>query len=201
MSSSIIVKGTGQTRFGRHLTRSMKDLGREAVSNALADAELEVSDVDAIVFSNSLAGLITGQEMIRGEVVAFPLGFGTIPMYNVENACASGGNAVNLAHLLVSSGQHRTVLALGVEKAHHEDPTKTFAAYGAAFDPDEMPVFDAGAGVDRTPLVDRQARLAIEQMEHLASPTPVAIRWPTVSSVARSRRSSTPVWSSNRSTP
>jgi acetyl-CoA acetyltransferase len=167
MSSSIIVRGTGQIRFGRHLTRSMKDLGREAVTNALADAELEVSDIDAIVFSNSLAGLITGQEMIRGEVVAFPLGFGTIPMYNVENACASGGNAVNLAHLLVSSGQYRTVLALGVEKAHHEDPTRTFAAYGAAFDPDEMPVFDAGAGVDRTPLVDRQARLALEQMEHL----------------------------------
>jgi acetyl-CoA acetyltransferase len=167
MSTSIIVKGTGQTRFGRHLDRSLKDLGREAVTNALADAQVEVADIDAIVFSNSLAGLITGQEMIRGEIVAFPLGFGTIPMYNVENACASGGNAVNLAHLLVSSGQYRTVLALGVEKAHHEDKARTFAAYGAAFDPDEMPAFEAGAGVDRTPLVDRQARLAIALMDRL----------------------------------
>jgi acetyl-CoA acetyltransferase len=154
------ITGTGMTRFGKHLDRSMKDLGAEAVAGALADAGLAVDGVQAVFFANSLAGLITGQECIRGEVVLYPLGFGTIPIHNVENACASGGNALHLAHMAVASGMYDTVLALGVEKANHEDRTRTFAAYRAGTDIEQMFETGDGAGTDRTPLVDRQARLA-----------------------------------------
>lgn len=164
---SVVIKGTGMTRFGRFLERSMKDMTAEAVTAALADAGMEVGDIDAIVCSNSLAGLITGQECIRGEVVSFPLGFGSIPMHNVENACASGANALHLAWLMTASGLHRNVLAIGVEKANHEDRLRTFNAYRAGFDPDEMPQFGAGSGEDRTPLVDRQAILAKGLMDRL----------------------------------
>ena len=66
---------------------------------------------------------------------------------------------------MVASGLHRTVLALGVEKANHEDRQRTFAAYKAGFDPDEMPELAPGSGTDRTPLVDRQAQLARDLME------------------------------------
>lgn len=161
----VVVRGTGMTRFGRHLDRTLKDLAAEAVRAALDDAGVDVGAIDAIVCANSLAGLITGQECIRGEVVSFPLGFGSIPIHNVENACASGANALHLAWLMVASGLHQTVLALGVEKANHEDRQRTFAAYKAGFDPDEMPELAPGSGTDRTPLVDRQAQLARDLME------------------------------------
>jgi acetyl-CoA acetyltransferase len=156
----VYVVGTGMTRFKRSLGLSMKEMSRDAVEAVLADALMTTDDVGAIFFSNSLAGLITGQECIRGEVMLYPLGFGTIPIHNVENACASGGNAVHLAWLAVASGMCDTAMALGVEKANHEDKTRTFSAYGSGTDIDAMFAVGEGAGTNRTPLVDRQAALA-----------------------------------------
>jgi acetyl-CoA acetyltransferase len=156
----VYISGTGMTRFGRHLDKSMKDMSKGAVDAALADASMSVGDVGAVFFANSLAGLITGQECIRGEVMLYPLGFGTVPIHNVENACASGGNAVHLAWMAVASGMCETAMALGVEKANHEDRTRTFSAYKAGTDIDDMFQVGEGAGTDRTPLVDRQAALA-----------------------------------------
>jgi acetyl-CoA acetyltransferase len=146
--------------FGKHLDTSMKEMARVAVAAALKDAGAEVKDIQAMFFSNALAGLITGQECIRGEVTAYPLGLAGIPIHNVENACASGGNALHLAWLAVASGLYDTVLALGVEKTNLEDRQRTFAAYGAGMDVEERFATGDGAGHERTPFVDRQARLA-----------------------------------------
>ena len=156
----VTIRGVGMTPFGRHLDRSMKDLGREAVELALADAGVGIRDIQAVFFANSLAGLITGQECIRGETVVAPLGIGTVPVHNVENACASGGNALHLGWLGVTSGLHDTVLVLGVEKANHEDRQRMFSAYKAGMDLDEQFEVGEGAGTDRSPFVDRQAKLA-----------------------------------------
>lgn len=156
----VTIRGIGMTPFGRHLDRSMKDLGREAVDQALKDAGVAVGDVQAVFFANSLAGLITGQECIRGETVVAPLGFGTVPVHNVENACASGGNALHLGWMSVASGFHDTVLVLGVEKANHEDRQRMFSAYKAGMDLDDQFEVGDGAGEDRSPFVDRQAKLA-----------------------------------------
>lgn len=161
----VYIHGVGMTRFGRLEDRTFKDLGREAAESALRDAGVETSDIEAIFFANSLAGLLIGQESIRGQVATFPIGFGTIPVHNVENACASAGDALHLAWMAVASGLHDTVLALGVEKAHIGDPARTFAAYASASDVEDPYEVADGAGVDRTPLVDRQAVLAKRLME------------------------------------
>jgi acetyl-CoA acetyltransferase len=160
----VVISGVGMTPFGRHLSRSMKDMGAEATRLALADAGIGVERIGAIFFGNCVAGLITGQEMIRGETVAFPMGFGGIPIHNVENACSTGGNALHLAWMCVSSGLCETALALGVEKINHADKAKSFSAYATATDVDTPFETGGGAGVDRTPLVDRQARLALDLM-------------------------------------
>ncbi|HEX7304822.1 thiolase family protein [Lentzea sp.] len=156
----VVVSGVGMSPFGKFLDRSMKDLGKVAVDAALADAGIAVGDVQAMFFSNALAGLITGQECIRGEVVGYPLGLAGIPIHNVENACASGGNALHLAWMAVASGMYDTVLALGVEKANHEDRQRTFSAYAAGMDVEQGFATGDGAGQERSPFVDRQARLA-----------------------------------------
>tara|TARA_R110001592_G_scaffold363395_1_gene687486 strand:- start:23 stop:181 length:159 start_codon:yes stop_codon:yes gene_type:complete len=43
--SDIYIAGVGMTKFGRHLERSYKDLTREAVELALADAGAQKSDI------------------------------------------------------------------------------------------------------------------------------------------------------------
>ncbi|MGX1703144.1 thiolase family protein [Microbacterium sp. NPDC055357] len=160
MNSQVVVSGVGMHPFGKFLDLSMKDMARVAVESALADAQIGVKDVQALFFSNALAGLITGQECIRGEVTVYPLGLAGIPIHNVENACASGGNALHLAWMAVASGMYDTVLALGVEKANHEDKQRTFSAYAAGMDVEQGFATGDGAGQERSPFVDRQAKLA-----------------------------------------
>ena len=160
MAETVVVSGVGMSPFGKFLDRSMKELGKVAVDAALADADIGVGDVQAMFFSNALAGLITGQECIRGEVVGYPLGLAGIPIHNVENACASGGNALHLAWMAVASGMYDTVLALGVEKANHADRQRMFSAYAAGADVEQSFSTGEGAGQDRSPFVDRQAKLA-----------------------------------------
>jgi acetyl-CoA acyltransferase len=77
------------TPFGFAPESTVRSLATAAVDEALADAGVGVSDVDMVVFANAGEGVLTGQEMIRGQVVFHRYGFGGIPIMNVENACAS----------------------------------------------------------------------------------------------------------------
>jgi acetyl-CoA acetyltransferase len=129
-----IVAGVGMTHFGKHLETGLKALGAEAARAALADAGLEASAVEAAWVGNAAAGLVTGQECIRGQVVLRSMGLGRIPVVNVENACASASTALQQAAAMVSAGLYDVVLALGVEKLYHEDKRKSFAAFSGAVD-------------------------------------------------------------------
>ncbi len=134
----VAVVGAGMTRFGKYLDRSMKDIGREAVDEALQSAGVEKSALEAAVVGNAMAGLITGQECVRGQVILREMGIQDIPIINTENACASSGTAFHLAWLYVASGMYDIVLALGVEKLYHEDKRRSFAAIGSAVDVEQM---------------------------------------------------------------
>jgi len=134
----VAIVGAGMTRFGKYLDRSMKDLGREAVADALQVAGIEAGGIEAAVVGNAMAGLITGQECIRGQVVLREMGIGGIPVVNTENACASSATAFHIAWLYVASGMYDTVLALGMEKLYHQDKSRSFQAIGSAVDVELM---------------------------------------------------------------
>jgi acetyl-CoA acetyltransferase len=132
--AAVVVGGVGMTHFGKFPDRGLKSLSGEAVRDALADAGVEPAAVQLAVVGNAVAGLITGQECIRGQVVLRECGIGGIPIFNVENACASASSAFHLAWQQVAAGQVDVALALGVEKLTHPDKARTFAAFGAAVD-------------------------------------------------------------------
>jgi acetyl-CoA acyltransferase len=134
----VAVIGAGMTRFGKFLERSMKDLAREAVQEALKTAGVEQQALEAALVGNAMAGLISGQECIRGQVVLREMGIGGIPVVNTENACASSATAFHLAWLYVASGMYDIVLALGMEKLYHEDKKRSFQAIGSAVDVEFM---------------------------------------------------------------
>ena len=134
----VAVIGAGMTRFGKFLERSMKDLAREAVEEALKTAGVEQQALEVAVVGNAMAGLITGQECIRGQVVLREMGIGGIPVVNTENACASSATAFHLAWLYVASGMYDIALALGMEKLYHEDKKRSFQAIGSAVDVEFM---------------------------------------------------------------
>jgi acetyl-CoA acetyltransferase len=126
------------TRFGKYLDRGMRDLAEEAVRNAVQDASLDIQEIQAAYVSNSVAGLITGQEAIRGQVVLRHTGLMGVPIVNVENACASASTAFHLAWMAVASGLYECVLALGVEKLSDPDKAKSLRAFNSAVDVSEL---------------------------------------------------------------
>ena len=134
MKFNAVIAGTGMIRFGKHMETGLKALGAEAVQAALADAGIGADDLDAAYVGNAAAGLVTGQECIRGQVILRSIGIGRLPVVNVENACASASTALHQACAMVSAGLYDTVLALGVEKLYHPDKKKSFAAFSGAVD-------------------------------------------------------------------
>lgn len=136
--SKPVIAGVAMTRFGRFLERPLKDLAQEACLAALKDAGLAPQQVDMVIFGNGTAGLVNGQEMIRGQVALRGLPLGGAPLYNVENACASGAAAVDLACMAIESGRAEVVLVCGAEKLNHPDKTVSANALANAADPIEM---------------------------------------------------------------
>ena len=146
MSSDTAVVGIGVTPFGKHTDRSLKALGAQAIDAALSDAGLEKSDIDMAFVANSMAPVVTGQVSVIGQSVLRAHGFSGIPVFNIDNACASSSSALTLAMQAILAGSAETVLVLGVEKLMSSDRTKAYVALNGAADPD----FIAQAGIDVT---------------------------------------------------
>jgi acetyl-CoA acyltransferase len=134
MMEEVYVIGVGHTRFGKFLDRNVKSLAAEAISMALNDAGLEKKDLNCAYFGNAMQGLVTGQEMVRGEVALRAFGIDRIPVVNCENACATGSTAFHLAWQSVSGGYHEVALAVGAEKLYMEDTERMFKNYDVGMD-------------------------------------------------------------------
>ena len=173
----VAVIGAGMTRFGKYIDRSMKDIAREAIEATLRSAGVEKEAIEAAAVGNAVAGLITGQECIRGQVVLREMGIGGIPVINTENACASASTAFHLAWLYVASGMYDIVLAVGMEKLFHPDKKKTFTAIGSGIDVEMTDEFarqmsgeqSGGAGESRSVFMDYYANLARQHMVRYGS--------------------------------
>jgi acetyl-CoA acetyltransferase len=138
MKMNAYVAGVGMTRFAKHLDRGLKSIGGEAINAAIADAGIAPSEIQAAWVGCAAAGVVTGQECIRGQVVLRGVGIGKIPVINVENACASASTAFQQACAMVTAGLYDIVLAVGMEKLYHLDKQKSFAAFSGAVDVENM---------------------------------------------------------------
>jgi acetyl-CoA acetyltransferase len=130
--------GGGMTRFAKYPERGLKDLSHEAVNEALKAAGVDKSALEVAVVGNAAAGLTTGQECIRAQVILRAMGIDKIPMINTENACASSSTALQVGWLYVASGMYDVALILGVEKMYTEDKMKAMASFSAGVDVEEL---------------------------------------------------------------
>jgi len=134
----VAIAGAGMTRFAKYPDRGLKELSREAVTAALDAAGMDKRDLEVAIVGNAAAGLTTGQECIRAQVVLREMGIDRIPMVNAENACASSSTAFQLAWLYVASGVYDVALALGVEKMYTADKSRALAAFSAGVDVEQL---------------------------------------------------------------
>jgi acetyl-CoA acetyltransferase len=120
-SNGVFVVGVGMTRLGKMPDRSVKEITREAVTNALTDAGASVEQIEAAWFSNTRQAMLEGQNTVRGQIALRPLGFDGIPIANIENACASGSTALLQAVAHLKAGMADVALVVGAEKMFFPD--------------------------------------------------------------------------------
>jgi len=136
--TQVWVAGVGMTAFGVRPEASVKDLTRDAVTEALSDAGAELGDVEAAYFGNTCQGVLEGQVVVAGQMALRSMGFERIPVVNVENACATGATALHQAVLHVRSGAGDVVLAVGAEKLNIGDGQKSLSVFDGGVDVNDL---------------------------------------------------------------
>ncbi|MFF0319254.1 thiolase family protein [Nonomuraea angiospora] len=132
--SKVLIAGVGMIPFGRDVRRSERMMVEAVTELALKDAGVSAAEVQRVFLANAAAGLVSGQEMIRGQVALQSTGLAGVPLVNVENACASSSSAAALAFEAVLAGRCDLAIVIGVEKLSHEDKSRTFDALRGATD-------------------------------------------------------------------
>ncbi|WP_033288207.1 thiolase family protein [Amycolatopsis jejuensis] len=156
MASHVI--GVAMTAFGRRPEVPVKQLVAEAVSAAIEDAGIALTDVRASFFACALQGALEGQHAVAGQIALRAMGLGTWPVVNVENACASGDTALYLADAHVRAGLADVVLVVGVERMTF-DKACAFEWFTGAWDVHEADrtvagLLALGDGVETPPGVE-----------------------------------------------
>ncbi|MEU5577610.1 lipid-transfer protein [Streptomyces huasconensis] len=106
------VVGVGMTRFEKPETRAWQywDMAQEAGTKALEDAGIAYDRIEQVAVGYCFQPSTAGQRAVYG------LGLTGVPVYNVNNNCATGSTALMMARQFVEGGIADCVLALGFEK-------------------------------------------------------------------------------------
>ncbi|WP_066304284.1 thiolase family protein [Bacillus sp. FJAT-29814] len=106
----VAVVGMGMTKFGKFPETSISKIGYTAVIEALNDSGVNKRDIQAAFVGSVYGGTGIGQKILMD------IGITGIPVTNIENACASGSNALREAYMQVSLGAIDVALVIGIEQ-------------------------------------------------------------------------------------
>jgi acetyl-CoA acetyltransferase len=145
--SDVHIIACHSTAFGRFDDKTFRDLTRETVTGAIADAGFDVGERIASVWFGNVLMDFWGQHSTRGQFALIPLEQDgllprRVPVMNVEGGCATGSMALQGAIKDIRAGDAEIALAVGVEKTYRPDvaPEENLAMFRAgenAFDPQE----------------------------------------------------------------
>jgi sterol carrier protein 2 len=112
MGRKVFVVGVGMTKFEKPGSREWDypEMAQEAGTKALEDAGISYEDVE-----QACVGYCYG-ESTCGERAVYGLGLTGIPIYNVNNNCATGSTALFMAKQFVEGGIADCAMAVGFEK-------------------------------------------------------------------------------------
>jgi acetyl-CoA C-acetyltransferase len=115
MAERCAIVGVGQTNFKKRRDDvSIAGLLREAIDRALADAELTLGDIDAVVIGKAPDAF---EGVVMPEIfLADALGATNKPLLRVHTAGSVGGSTLVVGAHHVITGIHSTVLAVSWEK-------------------------------------------------------------------------------------
>jgi acetyl-CoA C-acetyltransferase len=113
IKDKVAILGMGCSRFGERWDCGGEELMVEAFAEAIGDAGIDVSQIDAAWLSTHYQEISVGK---GGLPLSIALRLPNIAVTRVENFCASGSEAFRGAVYAVASGACDIALAVGVEK-------------------------------------------------------------------------------------
>jgi acetyl-CoA C-acetyltransferase len=125
------IVGIGHGVFGRRSDATVQELAFEAYREAMADAQLEPSAIDASVIA---AVPEYHKQRSVGGVVQEYLNLNPRPTWLTEVACASGSAAIRTAWMAIRSGLHEVVLVVGCQKMTELTTAEILALMGRVGD-------------------------------------------------------------------
>lgn len=108
--NQVMLWGVGTSSYGRFPEQRVESLAWAAVAEAVTDAGIRPDEIDAIIVGSVFGPPGVATRVQRG------LGIPSVPMWTVENACASGTSAYHEAVEAVRYGRFNCVLVLGVDQ-------------------------------------------------------------------------------------
>jgi acetyl-CoA C-acetyltransferase len=110
----VAVIGVGVTKFGLH-DRTSAELFAEAAQDALTDAGVPATAIQALYYGNVVGGE-TEHQLHTGPQAASVLGIPSVPTTRFETACASSHAAFRHAVMEIAAGVSDVVLVGGAER-------------------------------------------------------------------------------------
>lgn len=119
----VAIVGAGMIPFGELFDQSIKEMVPRAVSAALAsvDKGMERSAIEA-----AWLGQLQPVDGFPAGLLADSCGLLEIPVTRVENACATGNDALRNAAYAIAAGAADVVLVVGVDKTRETSARATF---------------------------------------------------------------------------
>ena len=153
IKDKVAIIGMGCTRFGELWDKSFEDLVVEACYEAFENAGIEPEDIQAVWMG-------TAYGPHRGGGIIPPLKLGNTPVTRLENACATGTDALRNACYAVAAGVYDIVLACGADKL------KDYGFSGLPASPPSYPEIALSQTRPATPMPTQFALLAMRYFHH-----------------------------------
>jgi acetyl-CoA C-acetyltransferase len=109
----IAIIGVGQSQFVRSYPGSIRELAFEGFKEALQDAQIPVTDIDASIVCSAPE---YDKQRSPSGVFAEYLGLTPQPTFYLESLCSSTSMGLRMAYSLIKSGLHDIVAVVGFQK-------------------------------------------------------------------------------------
>jgi acetyl-CoA C-acetyltransferase len=113
MRKEVAIVGVGQSAFVRGYEGSIRELAFEGYREAMEDAGLTSTDIDASIICSAPE---YDKQRTPAGVLAEYLGLNPKPTFYIESVCSSSSMGLRAAYSLIKSGLHEVVLVLGFQK-------------------------------------------------------------------------------------
>src|ERR1700722_15906074 len=125
---NVAIVGAGMTPFAEHFELGIKDLVPMAYAEAVANVDkgIQKSEIEAAWF-----GELSTTDGFPSGILADPLDLTDIPVTRIENACATGNDAIRNGTLAIASGLYDVVLVVGADKVRETSSNTTFWDWAA----------------------------------------------------------------------